>query len=113
MFPDQARPGLMAVQGDRERGHAWLLSHQSPGAEDSGTVQCHPSHLGLAWKGLSAGGWSTEIRNPHPQTLPCTSAPEKHCPVICLVPPSGEGRMFSSISGFSLNTGGSRSWSEG
>ena len=48
-----------------------------------------------------------------PRSCPAPFALEKHCPIICLVPPSSEGRSFSSISGFSLDTGESHSWSEG
>lgn len=48
-----------------------------------------------------------------PKSCPAPFAPEKHCPVICLVRPYNKGRMFSSISGFSLDTGESHSWSEG
>lgn len=29
-----------------------------------------------------------------PKSCPAPFSPEKHCPIICLVPPSGKGRSF-------------------
>lgn len=48
-----------------------------------------------------------------PKSCLASFTPEKHCPVPCSVPPSGEGRIFSSFSGFSSDRCESHSWSEG
>lgn len=106
----------MAGQGDsQQRGMAMPGCSEigADGADGNGSVQCHSGYLDQGKKGFLLVEEAQKSGILIPKSCPAPCAPEKYCPILCSVPPSGKGRTFSSISGFSLDTGESRSWSEG